>query len=531
MFDDIIMLSILLTLIPACLNLFILGYIVKNLPKNRMTNVFSLFLLALVSWQIQETIFRMNISPEFANLIDRVFSLGWLAIGSLVFHFAALYSKSRITHSRWFYFLVYGPYMILFSIYHSNYTPLNLNKDDFWGYMVGIRPGSTDLLQRYWVALLAIMALILLFRFAFKQIKGSYKRGQALIIAFGLLIPTVQGIMTQVLFPIFGLKEIPLTTAFLTFISISTVIALNRYRLFDMSESIEVERLLDELASFVFFVTPKRQIVYLNPTAEKLFFGTERRNIPIPLKEIFRSDPASYNDFCDAVFNHPTLEKSTSNLESTFLNHEMNPIHVLIASQAIFYNGKLQGFLIMANDITERIMLEEKIKLSNERYNFVTKATKEAIWDLDIPNGKIYWGDAYSKIFGHEIQAGVSSISHWEDNIHPKDRGLVINTLNSFLENEKQHKWEMEYRYGKSNGKYTDVIDKGYIVRDPEGKATRMIGAIQDISKVKSYIKKIEVQNHKLNENCLATISCSPSSVVQNNGTCDCIGRSKLKSG
>ncbi len=39
-----------------------------------------------------------------------------------------------------------------------------------------------------------------------------------------------------------------------------------------------------------------------------------------------------------------------------------------------------------------------------------------------------------------------------------------------------------EYRFMRASGGYADVVDRGHIVRDPDGRATRMIGAMQDIT-------------------------------------------------
>src|SRR5207253_9077094 len=39
-----------------------------------------------------------------------------------------------------------------------------------------------------------------------------------------------------------------------------------------------------------------------------------------------------------------------------------------------------------------------------------------------------------------------------------------------------------EYRYQRADGTYADVLDRGYVLRDPGGKAYRMLGSMQDIT-------------------------------------------------
>lgn len=56
----------------------------------------------------------------------------------------------------------------------------------------------------------------------------------------------------------------------------------------------------------------------------------------------------------------------------------------------------------------------------------------------------------------------------------------------------------MEYRFRKADGTYAYVYDKGYIVRDPGGKAIRMIGATRDISRRKKTELLLKDSNERL---------------------------------
>jgi PAS domain S-box-containing protein len=50
---------------------------------------------------------------------------------------------------------------------------------------------------------------------------------------------------------------------------------------------------------------------------------------------------------------------------------------------------------------------------------------------------------------------------------------------------------EAEYRFLKANGSYAHVYDKGFIIRDQDGRPLRMIGATQDVSQQKGQINEI----------------------------------------
>ena len=70
--------------------------------------------------------------------------------------------------------------------------------------------------------------------------------------------------------------------------------------------------------------------------------------------------------------------------------------------------------------------------------------------------------------------------------------------------NSNSLKWTDEYRYQKQNGAYAHVADKGLIIRDDTGKAIRMVGAMQDITR-----RKKEEQRLKLLESVVTNTSDS----------------------
>ena len=50
---------------------------------------------------------------------------------------------------------------------------------------------------------------------------------------------------------------------------------------------------------------------------------------------------------------------------------------------------------------------------------------------------------------------------------------------------QKTEKWQDQYRFRCADNTYKYVLDRGFLLKDENGKAIRMIGAIQDITKQK----------------------------------------------
>ncbi len=151
--------------------------------------------------------------------------------------------------------------------------------------------------------------------------------------------------------------------------------------------------------------------------------------------------------------------------------------------------GKPQEVQGVGIDITERLKAEKALKESNRRYELVSKASSDAIYDWDCLKGHIAWSEGYSKNFGYPSSALLSDIDSWSANVHPLDNH-VLKDLLSVIEGESDT-WEAEYRYKRADGEYSYVTEKGTILRDEGGKAIRMVGAIQDITARKVAMQKL----------------------------------------
>ncbi|WP_367768497.1 PAS domain-containing protein [Flavobacterium sp. WC2421] len=156
----------------------------------------------------------------------------------------------------------------------------------------------------------------------------------------------------------------------------------------------------------------------------------------------------------------------------------------------VLFTGLIYRYILSKNDNRNKAVFEklkntnDEIKESNEKYDIVAKATSDTIWDWKIQDDKLLWSKGIKGIFGYnEDQVGESS-TWWFDKIHPEDSIRMSVKLYSFIE-QKTEKWQDEYRFKCADNSYKYVLDRGFLLKDESGKAVRMIGAIQDITKQK----------------------------------------------
>ncbi|MEX2602789.1 MAG: PAS domain S-box protein [Gracilimonas sp.] len=171
-------------------------------------------------------------------------------------------------------------------------------------------------------------------------------------------------------------------------------------------------------------------------------------------------------------------------------------IWVRVNEAPVVENGETVTIVGALTDITEQIKHEQQLKDSIERYHYATKATFDVIWDWYLKNDIIYWGEGGEDLSGYYSETMSNEISSWTNNIHPDDKDWVGKSIKKAVAGTKQH-WSEEYRYLNADGSYSIVEDRGYIIRDSNQKATRMIGAMRDVSEQKEQEKQLREINRK----------------------------------
>ncbi len=153
---------------------------------------------------------------------------------------------------------------------------------------------------------------------------------------------------------------------------------------------------------------------------------------------------------------------------------------------------------LITRDITDRVLNEQKLKESNERFKYVTQATSDAIWDWDLLTDTVYWGEGFQTVFGYNLTDIEPNNNFRVQRTHPKDRDRVMNGMYGVI-NSNNTNWEDNYRFLKADNTYAQVTNRGFVIRDTTGKAIRMVGAKRDIS-LSQYYSDLE----KLERNILA---------------------------
>ncbi|MEX0695026.1 MAG: PAS domain-containing protein [Rhodospirillales bacterium] len=143
--------------------------------------------------------------------------------------------------------------------------------------------------------------------------------------------------------------------------------------------------------------------------------------------------------------------------------------------------GHCTHFVAVERDITERKWKEAEFQQLQERFQLISQATSEVIWDWDLNSDEVWWNDSIADVFGYAVSELEPGPESWTLRIHPDDREHILHSIHKTIEGEEEF-WKGEYRFVKSDGQSANIDDRGFVIRDESGKAIRMVGSMLDIT-------------------------------------------------
>ncbi|HVF81156.1 MAG TPA: PAS domain-containing protein, partial [Flavisolibacter sp.] len=166
--------------------------------------------------------------------------------------------------------------------------------------------------------------------------------------------------------------------------------------------------------------------------------------------------------------------------------------------------GKPSRMIGTHTDITEIKEAQEELKTAAERFAYAAKATGQALWEWNARTGEAYISTSFTEMFGWAADDN-HYFEQWHHYIHPEDQAQTVKGYYDTINNPQAETWNAEYRFQKADGTYAVVCDKAYILRDEVGKATKVIGATQDITARKITEEELYKSNERFDIMMMAT--------------------------
>ncbi|MDP3472542.1 MAG: PAS domain-containing protein [Algoriphagus sp.] len=249
----------------------------------------------------------------------------------------------------------------------------------------------------------------------------------------------------------------------------------------------EKNKILESIGDAFFAVDQEFTVTYWNHMSEKLLRTPREIILGKNLWDVF---PGEINKL-----SHQNYSLAMETGQVIYFEDYYAPINTWF-SISIYPSDS--GLTVYFKDVTLAKQTEERIRLSNERFERVVEATNDAIWDYQIEEDNLFWGKGFHTLFGYNPEVINPDFEFLISCIHPDDRQRISSTIQTLMGDGKTRSWNEEYRFKKADGTYAVVMDRATFIRDEVGTPLRAIGAMIDITERKAYEQSLQELNSSL---------------------------------
>jgi PAS domain S-box-containing protein len=124
---------------------------------------------------------------------------------------------------------------------------------------------------------------------------------------------------------------------------------------------------------------------------------------------------------------------------------------------------------------------QHALHLSHQRFEYAAKATGDALWDWDIIDDVFWLADRRAGRSGDDLMDEKHNLAWWLAGVHPSDRDRIAASLREAIAGSVK-RWDAEYSFRFFNDEYLLVSSRANVIYDDRGVASRVVGAIQDVT-------------------------------------------------
>ncbi|MFN3231017.1 MAG: PAS domain S-box protein [Alphaproteobacteria bacterium] len=155
------------------------------------------------------------------------------------------------------------------------------------------------------------------------------------------------------------------------------------------------------------------------------------------------------------------------------------------------------GLIVFSEVITEQKKLRDQLQASVDRLNRSELIGETGTWEWTVETDTVTWSPGLEHVVGLGVEDNTDRIGTL-DYVHPDDRHIVEDLSRDALAGLKPY--DGEWRIVRPDGAIRHVHSKGEIIRDEDGKAVTIIGAMRDITEVKKAQQETRLRDQAIDQ-------------------------------
>jgi len=262
--------------------------------------------------------------------------------------------------------------------------------------------------------------------------------------------------------------------------------------------------ILTSIGDAVIVVNNKDEIEFLNPLAEEMVGWRLSEAKGLPLANVFHLINSNTGEPVEDPTPRVLRDGFVADVtRGTLLVRKDGREYAIEDSAAPILNEhrEVSGVVMVFRDIGNLLLQEEKLRASDERWQFALEGNNDAVWDWNIQTGRMFFSPAYHRMYGFEQGELVGNRLESIEKLHPDDVHHALGTVNNYLEG-KAPVYATEYRMRCKDGSWKWVLSRGKLIeRDKQGNPLRMIGTHTDISVYKAQQSELRLADAVFEQN------------------------------
>ena len=398
---------VLLSLCASLAAIWVGNYVYHLDKKKPLNKIFMLFSLTLSYWAFTEFMYRQASGSDVANFWLKISSLYPFAL-SFFIHFALVFTeKKRILDNKWTLFLIYAPAAI-FSIIGLTTNLMNAGVvKEFWGYTYIPQNSWISLMSYIWNFGLAFLALFLCVGYHHK-VTDKKKKQQAKYVSIGFSIPLLAALLTEGVAPVLQIKIPELTTTFTTILGVFVGYAIWKYEMFTINPVTAAENIISTMPDSLFLTDTEGKILKVNQSLLNLLEYEESELIGKSADTLFAEER-----FRSEILRELLRDGILKGYETKWKTKAGKEVQISFSgSVARSKKGQTVGIVCIVHDITERKLMEQQVRASEEKFRTISSSTKDALMLVNDADRIVFWNPSAEKTFGYTSEEAMYKEIH-----------------------------------------------------------------------------------------------------------------------
>ena len=128
---------------------------------------------------------------------------------------------------------------------------------------------------------------------------------------------------------------------------------------------------------------------------------------------------------------------------------------------------------------------------SEQRHALAMQGANDGLWDWDVRDNRLFFSPRWKQMLGYSEPELGDAPGEWLGRVHPDDRAAATQALEAHLSGASHH-FEHEHRIQHRDGSYRWMLARGMAVRDPQGRAIRVVGSQTDVTDRKQAEQRLQ---------------------------------------